>query len=144
MLEDYGILISAINNSNENRKKYIGNILSNLNGDIGIYRLNTKKDLENIRHSVMGDICQKIVGKEKKIYIYEPLISEISEENIIFVNSVHELSQKSEIIVSNIISEELLPYMHKVYTRDQKYHYDKAEILHGDNNEKKNNSFILK
>jgi len=63
----------------------------------------------------LADECnEKIIN-----YLYEPLLARESKNNdVIFVNSLQELNDKSDIIVANIFTEELIPYKHKVCTRD--------------------------
>ena len=67
----------------------------------------------------MIDILQVITKRGKTVYLYEQLLARESKNNdVIFANSLQELNCKSDIIVTNIFTEELIPYKHKVYTRD--------------------------
>lgn len=124
LLKEDGILVKAIDSSNENRKRYVEDIICEVDGAVGFYRLQAKRESKNIRCSAMIDIFQETAKRGKKIYIYEPLLScESNNSNVIFVNSLQELNDNSEIIVANSFTDELIPYKCKVYTRDQKFDY---------------------
>ena len=70
-----------------------------------------------MRNSVMHEIMGLLIKAGKRIYLYEPKISDpINGVNM--VSSVDELNEKSDIIVANRMNEELRPYVNKVYTRD--------------------------
>lgn len=70
-----------------------------------------------------------ITKRGKTVYLYEPLLARESINNdVIFVNSLQELNNKSDIIVANILTEELIPYKHKVYTRDLIAEYENLKM----------------
>ena len=112
-----GFLLSAIEKSNSKRKEYVVNRLVTTYECIGIYRLQSKRGSDNMRNSVMHEIMGLLIKAGKRIYLYEPKISDpINGVNM--VSSVDELNEKSDIIVANRMNEELRPYVNKVYTRD--------------------------
>ena len=118
-LQSDNLLIRSITESNRTRIKYIANNIVKHNGNIGIYRLLSKRGIAKIRNSVMLDIIDLVKKSKEKIYVYEPLINDsIVDERVEVVYSLEELNRVSDIIVANRMTPELVPYKNKVYTRD--------------------------
>ncbi|KUK23036.1 MAG: UDP-glucose 6-dehydrogenase [Thermotoga petrophila] len=114
------ILISAIVESNETRKKHIADMIAKKNpGTIGIYRLTMKKDSDNFRNSSILDVIDYIRNRSNaRIVIYEPLIKENIFKGMSVVNDLDEFKKMSDIILANRMSHELEDVIEKVYTRD--------------------------
>lgn len=118
-------LINAIADSNRVRKNSIVDKLSSIEGVIGFYRLQAKKEAKNIRYSATKDILDKIVKKGRNVYLYEPSICDFNEyENVIIVESLDELAHKCDVIVADRITTELLKYKHKIFSRDNYFYED--------------------
>ena len=112
-------LIKATVDSNEKRKNFIVNSITNKTlNTIGIYRLIMKDGSDNYRESAVLDILEKIKGKENKIILYEPLISENEFNGLKVVNNINEFIKCSDLIIANRISHDLDRVMDKVYSRD--------------------------
>ena len=124
-LKPDNVLTEAISKSNQHRMDYIVSNIDKTDGDIGIYRLQAKRDSLDIKNSVAIYILQKLVARGRTVFVYEPLAKEIRtidyDKRVIFVNTVDELNEKSKIIVANRIDTEILPFLSKVYTRDIEY-----------------------
>ena len=118
-VSENGILINSISKSNENRKKEIVRKIASKGDKIGVYRLQMKKNSDNMRGAVILEIINELIKNKKKVAVYEPFL-EIPKmlNEIIVCNSLKELSDFSDIIVANRIDEEILRYKEKVYTRD--------------------------
>lgn len=113
------ILIESVIKANEQRKAYIVNRISRLDGVIGIYRLQAKRDSDNIRDSVALEIAECLVKNGRSIYVYEPFVNGCNLDKCLhFVETVEELNDKCDWIIANRITSELAPYTGKVYTRD--------------------------
>lgn len=111
-------LIQAIVKTNELRKEFvIQQILSKKIDTVGFYRLIMKHESDNFRNSVMLDLINEI-QKYKKIFIYEPLISDVCYNGYMIENDFNNFVNKSELIVANRMDKQLLPYKDKVYTSD--------------------------
>lgn len=111
-------LIQAIVKTNELRKDFIiQQILSKKVDSVGFYRLIMKHESDNFRNSVMLDLIDEI-QKYKKIFIYEPLISDVCYNGYMVENNFNDFINKSELIVVNRMDKQLLPYKDKIYTRD--------------------------
>ncbi|EAH8202183.1 nucleotide sugar dehydrogenase [Campylobacter lari] len=111
-------LIQAIVQTNDLRKKFIiQEILSKEVDTVGFYRLIMKHESDNFRNSVMLDLIDEI-QKYKKIFIYEPLISDVCYNGYIVENNFNDFINKSELIVVNRMDKQLLPYKDKIYTSD--------------------------
>lgn len=115
-------LISAVVASNKTRKAFIvQKIMKKKPKTIGIYRLNMKQSSDNYRNSVMIDLIKQFnqMDSQIRIYIYEPLLKEhtsfLGNE---VVATVEALKHKSEVILANRMSRELLDVIEKVYSRD--------------------------
>lgn len=111
-------LIQAIVKTNELRKDFIiQQILSKKVDSVGFYRLIMKHESDNFRNSVMLDLIDEI-QKYKKIFIYEPLISDVCYNGYMVENNFSDFINKSELIVVNRMDKQLLPYKDKIYTSD--------------------------
>lgn len=112
-------LISAISESNRNRKKYIvDTILKNSAAIVGVYKIEMKKDSDNYRNAASLEIAQQLQKKGKKVIIYAPNIKSDSYHNIIIENSLKKFKNIVTIIIANRYSPELDDVREKVYTRD--------------------------
>ena len=112
-------LISAIVESNAKRKEFIvSDILKQNPKTVGIYRLVMKEGSDNFRSAAILDIIDMLKIKNVDILIYEPTLKEEIFEGNKTVKSLEELKEKSDIILANRLSSDLLDTKEKVYTRD--------------------------
>ena len=112
-------LISAIVEANAKRKEFIVNdILKQNPKTVGIYRLVMKEGSDNFRSSAILDIIDMLKVKGVDIVIYEPVLNEDGFEGNEVIASLQEFKEKSDIIVANRLSSDLLDVKEKVYTRD--------------------------
>ena len=119
LLGKEALLVNSIHASNIMRKKRIIEELDSLEGTIGFYRLQAKKETKNIRGSATADILKELATRGRKICLYEPLITEINDfEKVKFAKSVDELACCCDVIVADRVSDELKQYKYKVYSRD--------------------------
>lgn len=114
-------LIKAILNSNKTRKEFIAEKIvekiieitkntGKTQPKIGIYRLTMKTNSDNFRSSSSLDILNLLIDKGYDVTVYEPTLN----EEIIFEKFVSE----SDIIITNRMYKELIPFKEKVFTRD--------------------------
>ena len=112
-------LISAIVEANAKRKEFIVNdILKQNPKTVGIYRLVMKEGSDNFRSAAILDIIEMLKVKGVNIVIYEPVLQEKEFEGSEVIQNLKELKEKSDIIVANRLSNDLLDVKEKVYTRD--------------------------
>ncbi len=112
-------LISAIVEANAKRKEFIVNdILKQNPKTVGVYRLVMKEGSDNFRSSAILDIIDMLKVKGVEILIYEPVLNEKEFDGNEVVATLEELKEKSDIIVANRLSSDLLDVKEKVYTRD--------------------------
>ncbi len=112
-------IIQAIVDANTTRKDFISSrILLKEPKVVGIYRLTMKEGSDNFRTSAIQGIMKRIKAKGVKVVIFEPLMREKLFFNSEVIKDVNEFFEKSDIVVANRISDELLPYNYKIYTRD--------------------------
>ena len=123
LLADFGdipnTLIKAIVEANDTRKTFIASkVLKSGAKTIGIYRLTMKAASDNFRQSAIQDIIKKLEQAQRKILIYEPFYKKQMFLNGEIIRDFKEFTKKSDIILANRMSNELLPVKEKVYTRD--------------------------
>ena len=112
-------IISSIVESNITRKKFIADeILKSNKKTIGIYRLIMKEGSDNIRDSAVFDIIQILCNHDLDVIVYEPLIINSPIDNVKIIKDFEAFSQISDIIIANRISEEIYPFIDKVFSRD--------------------------
>ena len=115
-------LINAISKSNELRKINVVKKVISISKKVGIYRLQMKKNSDNIRGAASVDIINKLVHSGAEVRIFEPMLMDKKTiHGTILCKELSELYNKCDIILANRIEKELLPYMDKVYTRDLFY-----------------------
>lgn len=112
-------IITAIVNANNTRKKFIvDQILLNKPKTVGIYRLVMKHGSDNFRSSAVQTIIKKLKENKVEIIIYEPSISLDIFNDTIVENNLGHFKNKSDIIITNRLDDDLLDVLDKVYTRD--------------------------
>ncbi|MBK1963780.1 nucleotide sugar dehydrogenase [Campylobacter novaezeelandiae] len=114
-------LIKAIVESNEVRKKFISNsILSRNVKNIGIFRLIMKNNSDNFRNSVILDIINylKKYNNDLNFIIHEPLLKDDKFQGIKIENNLNSFIEKSDLIVANRISRELIKVKSKIFSSD--------------------------
>ena len=118
-IADENSLINSICKSNERRKHEIAQRIVGNAKRVGIYRLQMKKDSDNIRGSAMVDIIAELTLKGFEVWIFEPmLIDKAVVPGVVLCKDLKNLYDKCDIILANRVEAELLPYIDKVYTRD--------------------------
>ena len=112
-------LIEAITSANSVRKDFIGEQIIKKNPKVvGVYRLTMKSGSDNIRQSSMQGIMKRIKAKGIKVIIYEPLIGEKEFFKSKLVNELSDFKEKSNLILSNRMHNDLRDVSEKVFTRD--------------------------
>ena len=112
-------LISAIVSSNATRKDFIADsIISMKPKVVGIYRLVMKKGSDNFRESSIQGIMKRIKAKGIKVIIYEPLLKEKKFFESKLESKLEIFKEKSSIIVTNRMDDNLNDVVEKVFTRD--------------------------
>lgn len=112
-------LINAIVESNRTRKDFIAqDVLSKNPKTVGIYRLIMKSGSDNFRSSSIQGVMKRIKAKGVEVIIYEPVLDESSFYNSEVLVELEEFKNRSDVIVTNRMSQELEDVIDKVYTRD--------------------------
>ena len=112
-------LVSAIVEANTVRKDFIADIVIKKNPQIvGIYRLSMKSGSDNYRASSIQGVMKRIKAKGIQVIIYEPFLKEDVFFNSVVIKNLESFKKKSNVIVTNRISDEISDVMDKVFTRD--------------------------
>ncbi|RUO65925.1 UDPglucose 6-dehydrogenase [Pseudidiomarina planktonica] len=112
-------LIRAVVESNSTRKSFVASaIMARKPKTVGIYRLVMKSGSDNFRASAVQGIMSRLEAKGISIVVYEPALEDNSFNNFPVIRDLQEFKEKSCVIVSNRLAEELQDVKAKVYTRD--------------------------
>ena len=112
-------IMTAIVDANRTRKDHIAEMVLKKNPSIvGIYKLTMKMESDNFRQSAIQGVMKRIKAKGIEVVVYEPALKEERFFNSRVINDFSEFITISDVIVANRMSEELLAYKDKVYTRD--------------------------
>ncbi len=112
-------LIKAIVDSNTTRKDFIADsILKRKPKVVGIYRLVMKAGSDNFRTSSIQGIMKRLKAKGVEVIIYEPSLQQETFFNSPVLNDLNIFKQKSDLVVANRLSGEILDIHEKTYTRD--------------------------
>ena len=112
-------IIKAIVEANTTRKDFISNMIIKKNPKVvGIYRLVMKSDSDNFRSSAIQGIMKRLKAKGIEVLVYEPELSEDNFYNSEVIRDIKSFKKRSEIIVANRLSNELIDCKDKIFTRD--------------------------
>ncbi|TQV77037.1 nucleotide sugar dehydrogenase [Aliikangiella marina] len=112
-------LIKAIVEANRTRKDFIAeSVLAKKPQVVGIYRLIMKSGSDNFRSSSIQGIMKRIKAEGIEVIIYEPNLCDNEFYHSEVISSIEVFLNRSDVIVTNRMSEELETVKHKVYTRD--------------------------
>jgi UDPglucose 6-dehydrogenase len=112
-------LIKAIVDSNEVRKKYIVSTIVGMRvTEVGIHRLIMKSGSDNFRSSAILDIISGLLENNIKVNIFEPSIDLKYFLGCDVENDLDAFKNKSDLVITNRITEEILDIRNKIFTRD--------------------------
>lgn len=112
-------LIQAIVDANTTRKDFIANqIIKRQPKTVGIYRLVMKQGSDNFRASAIQGVMKRIKAKGIEVVLFEPAMKESSFFNSTVMTDLAAFKNKSDIIIANRLTDEIMDVRDKVYTRD--------------------------
>lgn len=112
-------IIAAIVDANTTRKDFIADaVLKRSPKTVGIYRLIMKSGSDNFRASAIQGIMKRIKAKGVQVVVYEPTLQETEFFHSEVITDLADFKQRSDVIISNRMVDELLDVLNKVYTRD--------------------------
>ncbi|MDH5655447.1 MAG: nucleotide sugar dehydrogenase [Spirochaetia bacterium] len=112
-------LIGAIVDSNETRKEFIANqIISRKPGTVGVFRLVMKSGSDNFRSSAIQGVIEKLLSGGIEVVIFEEVLDADEYNGCRIIKNLSEFKKKSDVIITNRLSDELKDVKEKVYTRD--------------------------
>ncbi|MDC0490893.1 nucleotide sugar dehydrogenase [Paracoccaceae bacterium] len=112
-------MIRAIVDANSTRKDFIADvIIKKRPKTVGIYRLAMKAESDNFRQSSIQGIMKRIKAKGIEVIVYEPALLKDTYFNSKVVADLNEFKRKADVIVANRMTDELVDFNQKVFTRD--------------------------
>lgn len=115
-------LIEAVVRSNDTRKQHIADQIMKKAGrclpTVGIYRLIAKANSDNFRQSAILSVITLLKEKGARIIIFEPDLKDDNFCGFEVVHSMEEFASAADVIAANRVTDELKPYISKVYSRD--------------------------
>ncbi len=113
-------LIEATIVSNSIRKNFIAEeIIARNVKTVGFYRLIMKKGSDNFRTSAITSIINRLKETGLEPIVFEPLLDHQEDfNNFELVEDLDKFKERSELIVANRISGDLLDVESKLFTRD--------------------------
>lgn len=115
-------LISAIVQSNDDRKKFIADRIAAMvscdSATIGAFRLNMKAGSDNSRKSSILDVMEILKERGFDIIVYEPTLMHDFFRGCRNIRDIEEFKKHSDVIVANRLTDELKDVSDKVYSRD--------------------------
>nr|WP_216612193.1 nucleotide sugar dehydrogenase [Vibrio sp. RE86] len=112
-------IIGAIVDANRTRKDFVAeSILKRDPQVVGVYRLIMKAESDNFRASSIQGIMKRLKAKGITVVVFEPALEEDEFFHSEVMRDLDTFKQKSDVIVSNRMAEELADVADKVYTRD--------------------------
>lgn len=112
-------LIGAIINSNDTRKDYLTKvILEKKPKVVGVYRLLMKAHSDNFREASILGIIERLKKLNVLVIIYEPLWKSRRFQEMDVFSNIKEFKAKSDIILANRLTNEIMDTPSKIFTRD--------------------------
>jgi UDPglucose 6-dehydrogenase len=112
-------LIQAVIDSNDSRKKFIADeIIKKKPQVVGVYRVVMKEGSNNFRSSSILDVLKILTHAGIPVIIYEPVINEDIFLGYEVLKDINIFNEKSDVIISNRVNDELAAVQDKVYSRD--------------------------
>ncbi len=74
-----------------------------------------KSGSDNFRAAAIQGIIKRIKNSKIKMYIYEPLLNDEEFDNVSVIKDIEEFKSRSELIITNRISEDLKDVSSKKY-----------------------------
>ena len=112
-------LIGAIVDANRTRKDFLADlIVSQQPKTVGVYRLVMKAGSDNFRQSAVQGIMKRLKAKGIEVIVFEPSLKDNKFFGSTVVRDIQSFKIKSEIILANRMSADLIDVKSKVFTRD--------------------------
>ena len=112
-------MMTAVVESNMLRKSFIANqVLERSPKVVGIYRLTMKSGSDNFRSSSVQDVMAILRNQGVEILVYEPSWTSTEFDGFEVVSNFDEFANRVDLVLTNRFSEELEPYVDKVFTAD--------------------------
>ncbi len=112
-------IFSATIDSNLTRIQYLSEkIIATGKKNIGVYRLQMKKNSDNYRESAVLKIMKILVEKKISLLVYEPQSIKNTILGFEATNDLEFFKSNSDLILANRLDKEIKDVQYKIFTRD--------------------------
>lgn len=112
-------LVAAIIDSNDTRMNFIvSDIMKSNPGTVGVYRLIMKSGSDNFRASSIQGVMERLKEKGVSLLLHEPTFRGETFNGIEVESNLDRFKKRSDVIIANRQSSDLIDVVGKVYTRD--------------------------
>lgn len=112
-------LISAIVDSNKERKKFIAQYIINKKPKtVGVYRLIMKSGSDNFRDSSVIGVLEIIEKNNVNIIVHEPSLEESNFMGYQNIEDINAFKEQSDIIIANRLDPNISDVKYKIFSRD--------------------------
>ena len=112
-------VVGAIVKANDTRMNFIASQVEDSKpSKVGIYRLVMKAGSDNFRASAVQGVISRLKDKGMDLVIYEPDYQGDELSGVDVIKNFDAFIENCDLILSNRLDDKLLPFKHKVYTRD--------------------------
>lgn len=112
-------LITAIVDANRTRKDFIAEeVIARKPQVVGVYRLVMKEGSDNFRESAIQGIMKRIKARGIPVIVYEPALDASEFFNSEVTHDIESFKNRSDLILANRRTRDLVDVAEKVYTRD--------------------------
>jgi len=112
-------MITAVVKANETRMRFIADdIMKRAPKVVGVHRLIMKAGSDNFRSSSVFGVIERLLADGAEVIVFEPGTEESVIAGCEVERDLGRFKERSDVIVTNRLSEELSDVVEKVYTRD--------------------------
>ena len=114
-------LVDMVETSNEVRKDHIVEMILRHQPEpqvCGVYGLGMKSGSKDFRYSAVDGVIRRLQEKGKQVILFEPMLQIERFLSADVIRDFAEFAERSDVIITNRMDEQIKKYQDKIYTRD--------------------------